>query len=208
MTTQRPFTIPLHKPSTVCRREGTVPDVDPPSAAIVADRNSPAPGATAQSYGSQTLRTLSLEDVKALVKAGLSDEVILSQIRNSQAVYHLTTAEIIDLKHGGVSENVIDYMIIRPMRCRSTRSYGKSIRPRPMRRMTPSHWSLTLHDNTSASERLNSCRGPGMMVHNLQHSLLMERRPLTQLPWLLFSVSMWGLGIALSALIIEKLYFQ
>lgn len=98
--------------------------------------------------------------------------------------------------------------VIRPMRCRSTRSHGKSIRPRPMRRMTPSHWSLTLHDNTSASERLDSCRGPGMMVHNLQHSLLMERRPLTQLPWLLFSVSMWGLGIALSALIIEKLYFQ
>jgi hypothetical protein len=90
---------------------GTVPDVDPPSAAIVADRNSPAPGATAQGYGSQTLRTLSLEDVKALVKAGLSDDVILSQIRNAQAVYHLTTAEIIDLKHGGVSEKVIDYMI-------------------------------------------------------------------------------------------------
>jgi hypothetical protein len=49
--------------------------------------------------------------VKALAKAGLSDEVILSQIRNTQAVYHLTAAEIIDLKNSGVSEKVIDCMI-------------------------------------------------------------------------------------------------
>ncbi|MGD0061089.1 MAG: hypothetical protein ABSD58_16885 [Verrucomicrobiia bacterium] len=52
-----------------------------------------------------------LAEVEALVSAGVSDQIILSQIRNSQAVYHLTTAEIIDLKHGGVSEKVIDYMI-------------------------------------------------------------------------------------------------
>jgi len=52
-----------------------------------------------------------LADVKALVKEGLSDQVVLSQIRNSQAVYHLTTAEIIDLKKSGVSEKIIDYMI-------------------------------------------------------------------------------------------------
>jgi hypothetical protein len=50
-------------------------------------------------------------DVKALAKTGLSDEVILSHIRNSHAVYHLTTAEIIDLKESGVSEKVIDFMI-------------------------------------------------------------------------------------------------
>ena len=34
-----------------------------------------------------------------------------AHIRNSQAVYHLTTAEIIDLKESGVSEKVIDFMI-------------------------------------------------------------------------------------------------
>lgn len=52
-----------------------------------------------------------MADIKALAGAGLSDDVILSHIRNSQAVYHLTTAEIIDLKKSGVSEKVIDYMI-------------------------------------------------------------------------------------------------
>ena len=54
---------------------------------------------------------LSLADIKALVKANLSDAVIISQIRNSHMVYYLTTAEIIDLKQSGVSEKIIDFMI-------------------------------------------------------------------------------------------------
>ena len=54
---------------------------------------------------------LGLADVKMLAKSGVSDEVILSHIRNSQTVYRLTTAEIIDLKNSGVSEKVIDFMI-------------------------------------------------------------------------------------------------
>ena len=57
---------------------------------------------------------LGLEDIKALAKAGVSDEVILSQIRNSRVVYRLTTAEIIDLKDSGVSNRVIDFMINTP----------------------------------------------------------------------------------------------
>ncbi|MEI8079990.1 MAG: glycine zipper domain-containing protein [bacterium] len=54
---------------------------------------------------------LATADVKALAKAGLSDDVIISQIRNSHSVYHLSTAEIIDLKDSGTSQTVIDYMI-------------------------------------------------------------------------------------------------
>jgi len=57
---------------------------------------------------------LGLADIKALAKAEVSDEVILSQIRNSRVVYHLTTAEIIDLKDSGVSQKVIDFMINTP----------------------------------------------------------------------------------------------
>ena len=52
-----------------------------------------------------------LADVKALAKAGLNDEVIISQIRNTRTVYYLSAAEIIDLKKSGVSEKVIDSMI-------------------------------------------------------------------------------------------------
>jgi len=52
-----------------------------------------------------------VDDVKALVKAGIGDDVIVSQIRNSHMIFHLTTSEIIALKNSGVSEKVIDFMI-------------------------------------------------------------------------------------------------
>ena len=54
---------------------------------------------------------LAVADVKALAKSGISDEVIISQIRNSHSVYHLSTAEVIDLRDTGVSMKVIDFMI-------------------------------------------------------------------------------------------------
>jgi len=54
------------------------------------------------------------DDIKTLAKAGMSDEVILSQIRNTRVVYRLTTTEILDLKEAGVSQRVIDFMINTP----------------------------------------------------------------------------------------------
>ena len=57
---------------------------------------------------------LGLADIKAFSAARVSDEVIISQIRNSRTVYRLTTAEIIDLKNSGVSQRVIDFMINTP----------------------------------------------------------------------------------------------
>jgi hypothetical protein len=62
----------------------------------------------------QQAQPLGLADIKALAAAGVSDDVIISQIANSQTVYHLSTADIIDLKNSGVSEAVIDYMINTP----------------------------------------------------------------------------------------------
>jgi len=59
----------------------------------------------------QETAPLELSDIKALAAAGVSDDVIISQIRNSRTVYHLSTADILDLKDAGVSERVIDYMI-------------------------------------------------------------------------------------------------
>jgi len=57
---------------------------------------------------------LAIEDIKALAKSGVGDDVIISQIRNSRTVYHLGAAEIIALKNAGVGEKVIDYMINTP----------------------------------------------------------------------------------------------
>lgn len=54
---------------------------------------------------------LTIEDVKALAKAGVGDDLIISQIASTRTVYQLNTAQIIDLKNSGVNQRVIDYMI-------------------------------------------------------------------------------------------------
>ena len=53
-------------------------------------------------------------DVKALAKAGISEDVIISQIQNSRTVYHLSAADIIDLRDAGVTDKVVNYMINTP----------------------------------------------------------------------------------------------
>jgi hypothetical protein len=84
-------------------------------------RSYPPPPPPTVRYPSRPLGTA---DVKMLAKSGISDELIISQIRNSRTVYHLTAAEILDLKDTGVSEKVIDFMINTPS------MYG-SMRPPP-----------------------------------------------------------------------------
>ena len=57
---------------------------------------------------------LSIADVKALAKAGISEDVIIAQIQSSRTVFHLTAADIIDLRDAGVSDKVVNYMINTP----------------------------------------------------------------------------------------------
>jgi surface antigen len=57
---------------------------------------------------------LEIHDIEQLVHAGVSDDLIISDIRSSHTVYQLSTADIIDLKKAGVSERVIDVMIDSP----------------------------------------------------------------------------------------------
>ena len=54
---------------------------------------------------------LSIADIKSLTRAGISDDIVLSQIANTQTSFRLSTADIIDLNSAGVSEKVITYMI-------------------------------------------------------------------------------------------------
>lgn len=67
---------------------------------------------------------LTLVDIKALVKAGVDDDLVISQIRNSRTVYHLSAADIIDLKNSGVSEEIIDFMINTPTQIQSSEVAG------------------------------------------------------------------------------------
>jgi outer membrane lipoprotein SlyB len=57
---------------------------------------------------------LAVADVKALAQAKVSDDLIISQIRASHTVYHLSAADIIDLRNSGVSEQVVNFMINTP----------------------------------------------------------------------------------------------
>ena len=57
---------------------------------------------------------LAVADVKAMVSAHVSDDVIISQIQSTRSVYHLSAADIIDLHNAGVSEKVTQYMINTP----------------------------------------------------------------------------------------------
>ncbi len=56
-------------------------------------------------------QALTVADVKALARAGISDDVIISQIATTHTGFHLGSAEIIDLRDAGVSNKVINYMI-------------------------------------------------------------------------------------------------
>lgn len=67
---------------------------------------------------------LTVADVQALVKAGVGDDLVISQIRNSRTVYYLTTADIIALKNSGVSEKAIDFMINTPTQIGSAQVTG------------------------------------------------------------------------------------
>lgn len=54
---------------------------------------------------------MSIDEVVRLAKEGLSDDVIVSQIKATYSYFELTTDDIIELKKAGVSEKVIDAMI-------------------------------------------------------------------------------------------------
>ena len=67
---------------------------------------------------------LTVSDVEALSRAGISDDLIISQIRNSRTVYYLNAQEIIALKNAGVSEKVINFMINTPSQVGSEQVAG------------------------------------------------------------------------------------
>jgi hypothetical protein len=61
---------------------------------------------------------LSLYDLKALSRAGVSDAVILRYLRNQGTTYFLSSDDVTSLRKAGVSQSVVDYML------QSSRQYG------------------------------------------------------------------------------------
>jgi uncharacterized protein YcfJ len=79
----------------------------------------------------QDTEPLTIDDVISMARARISDDLIISQIRNSRTVYHLRTADIVDLKRSGVSERVIDFMINTPAEIRAAETERLARTPPP-----------------------------------------------------------------------------
>ncbi len=62
-------------------------------------------------YRQDTLAVMTKDDVMALARAKVSDDVIISQIKASRSYFQLSTQDIIDLANAGVSDKVISAMI-------------------------------------------------------------------------------------------------
>lgn len=103
-TTTAPATPPTTQPASYLPPSQT-PSYSPPAT----QPTGPAPQSVAPPTPAP--RPMTVSDVKALAKAKLSDDTIIAQIRTSGTVFHLTTAEIVDLMESGVSEAVIQFMI-------------------------------------------------------------------------------------------------
>ena len=58
-----------------------------------------------------TQEHLTVDDIKKMAHAGLSDDVIMSQIDETHSIFYLSSADIVDLQKSKISQEVINYMI-------------------------------------------------------------------------------------------------
>ena len=84
------------------------------------------------------------ESILKLVKAGMSEEVIIGAINNQPGKYALNTDSLISLKQAGVSDKIIAAMVSRS----STASPLPEVRPTSVE-------PILLHDGTSVRLRLS-----------------------------------------------------
>jgi hypothetical protein len=87
----------------------------PPAPALSADQMAKLCQESADTcHRIQTAQPLTLADVKVMTKLSFGPDVIIAQVRNSRTVFHMTAANIIDLKNSGVSDQVVDFLISTP----------------------------------------------------------------------------------------------
>lgn len=71
-----------------------------------------------------TLNMMTKDDVVALVRAKVSDDVIIEQIKVTDSYFQLSTQDIVDLANAGVSDKVISAMIKTDQPARYERRAG------------------------------------------------------------------------------------
>jgi len=92
---------------------GAVPA--PPPAALNADQmNRLCQAAPDTCHRVQLNQPLMLEDIKAMTRAGIASDAIIAQVRMSRTVFHLSAAQILDLKKADVTDQVLDFLLNTP----------------------------------------------------------------------------------------------
>jgi len=76
-----------------------------------------------------TLNAMTKDDIIALSNAGVSDSVIVDQIRTTQSSFQLSTQDIIDLANAGVSDKVISAMIKGGVPAQAAAGYAPNYYP-------------------------------------------------------------------------------
>ena len=76
-----------------------------------------------------TLDMMTKDDVIALSNAGVSDNVIIDQIKTTHSYFQLSTQDIVDLANAGVSDRVMSAMIKSEEPVRSEGGYYSSYYP-------------------------------------------------------------------------------
>ena len=69
------------------------------------------PGAAAPQDQPAAPRALTIADVTRMVKAGLSEDLVIAQIRKNGKAFDLTTDDLLKLKESGVSDNILKAMV-------------------------------------------------------------------------------------------------
>ncbi len=57
---------------------------------------------------------LSMQDIKKMSQAGITDDKIIGAIHSTGSVYHLSTSDVQELRNNGVSQRVVDHMLQTP----------------------------------------------------------------------------------------------
>jgi hypothetical protein len=78
----------------------------PPPAAAIPDQPVVAKAAVAPEAPARPH-----EDILELKRAGLSDQAILKKVHSENVNYHLTTADVVELRAAGLSEAILEAML-------------------------------------------------------------------------------------------------
>jgi len=81
--------------------------------------------------GAEQKPPLTVGDVKAMSKAGIAEDAIITKIRDSRTIFHLSASDILDLHNSGVSQKVLDYMITTQTELSSAAPGSAPVAPPP-----------------------------------------------------------------------------